>query len=110
MSMFTDGVEQEVIINGLPRLVKMPEDQYVSVDEAIPADIFPIIEEVFEGCSPEFLGNLWRQLWVRGIRKLSDFNKPQAMNLLTQAIKLAVKQDGLSVLRKVKEQSNGSTE
>lgn len=109
MNTFTSSTEQEVIIDGLPRLVKISEDQYISADEAIPADIFPIIEEVFEGCSPEFLKNLWRQLWARDIRKLSDFNKPQVMNLLTQAIKLAVKQDGLSILQKVKEQSDGST-
>lgn len=105
--MFTHNKVQEVSLDGLPRLVVLSENSEILPSEAIPADIFPIIEEVFEGCSPQFLKNLWLQLWAREMRTLSDFNKPQAMTLLSQAIKLAVRQDGLSVIQKIKEQQNG---
>lgn len=97
---------QEVTIDGLPRLIYTPTNATVRPEEAIPADVFPVIEEVFEGCSNEFLRNLWLYLWARNLRTLVDFNNPKTMELLTQAIKLALKQDGLSVIKRIKELQN----
>jgi hypothetical protein len=100
-------VIKEVTIDGIPRLVYMPSNDAIDPKEAIPADIFPILEEIYEGCSPRFLENLWVFLWSRKIRCADDFENPQAMQLVSQAIKLAIKHDNLSILQKVKEYQNG---
>ena len=105
--MSTNSV-REVTINGLSRLVYGSTTESFQAEEAIPADIYPILEEVFEGCSTTFLNNLWAFLWARGIITMADFAKPQAMQLLTQAIKLAIKEDSLSVAKRIKEIQNGS--
>lgn len=99
-----ESTERIVQIDGVTRLVAMPQDQVIPVDEAIPIDAHHIIMNVFADASEEFRTVLWQQLWLRELRKPEDFLKPNAMKMINQALKVATRKDALSILQAIQEE------
>lgn len=99
-----EAAEHIVQIDGVNRLVAMPQGQVIPIDEAIPVDAHHIIMNVFAEASQEFRTVLWQQLWLRDLRKPEDFLKPNAMKMINQALKAATKKDALSILQAIQEE------
>lgn len=81
--------------NGVYRRVLLP-DEYSFPSEGIPVSL--PLEKLFSHMPPEFIAELSKALWNRGLVEPSDFFKPGAAELTRSALMDVLKHDALSII------------
>lgn len=88
---------------GIMRRVLVPADYAVQLQEGIPADMFDILDELYQDTPFSFRERLYNALWRRNVIEVQDLNTSQGASLYMAALKEAVKADAFSVITRVKE-------
>lgn len=92
-------IEKEFIHDGIWRLALVPiNNESIPFREAIVVDFYSDLIELYKDSPKEFLDSLWSALWNIGIRRKLDLKRPDASNLVAQAIRSAVKHDVAAIL------------
>lgn len=81
--------------DGIQRRVELPAG-VSNYAEGIPVSLDA--DRLFVDCSPDFRRKLVQELWARGVVEPCDCLKPGAAELITAAIRSAVKVDALDII------------
>jgi hypothetical protein len=89
--------------DGETRRVLLPANGEFRPEEGIPADMQPIVEQLYADATPAFRQRLWAALWRRNLIEPEQYLRPESAGVIRSALLEVLRYDALDLIAKAKE-------